>query len=587
MYQATLNPAQFGFFGNHLYEIVGAKTPIDPSFTTPSKSNLETVVNDANGTTVISAKINVADFYKKETNEAMYGNILEYLRENKSTDITAINKTVKVLLDYKIINSYGHIVDEGVRVVPANMRDSIQLLELNEDNKLSYRSSLVVSAKYLIDRFRTPNCGIVPPFAARTESNGSLTFCINSIRILGSNIKRPSKTIGRSIVDATMGRCSQTVNQMNTDSVELFDSLGWFDMNFGNHALCSRMNTVIVNVDINMPITDVMSTVELEEIVNINKQECYPTPEESPSYAPDMFRPVVSRPPCPGSYPHDTNHYWDNDYTCYPGSEDRPHNHPIVPGPNWRPDGLCKIDPNNIKKTDPAGLYTCSGKMKYSWKRLVDEHIVYVENGRLYITPPKNIEGILIIDNDVTELTASTFFNMRGLDTLVIPEGVTVIPEYFAYMAENLRKVIIPDSVEAIEKSAFQHCSSLEFAALPSGIVSIGDKTFSHGKCLNITVPETIHSVGESAFEEVMHVTYTGDLDTLTWGAESYTLKPVEPTPDVPSEDVDPVPNPDEGSDDNTQTPDVVEPDPTPDVPSEDVDPDPVPNDGEPTTPTA
>lgn len=565
MYQTFCSPAQFGFFGNHLYEIGGKKTPINPDFTMSDGSNLETVISDTTGTVSISAKINVADFYKKETNEASYGNILEYLRENKSMDIPTINKTVKVLLDYKILDSCGCVVDEGVRVVQANMRDSIQLLDLSEDNRLSYRSSLVVSAKYIIDRFRTPSYRVSPSFVSRPRSiNDSLVFCINSIRVLGSNMRCPSKTIGPSIMDSTLSRCSQTLHQMNGDSVELFDSLGWFDMNFGNHSVCSRMTTVAVDVNISIPIIDVTSTVELEDIVNINKQECYSVPGETPCFNPDIFQPVVTRPMCPGPYPHDTNHFWDNTYTCYPGHEDKPHRHPIVPGPNWKPDGLCEIDPNNIKKTDPAGLYTCSGKMKYSWKRLMDDHVFYIDNGRLYMTPPKNIEGILIIDKDVTELTPSTFFNMRGLDTLVIPDGVTVIPEYFAYMAENLRKVIIPDSVEVIEKSAFQHCSSLEFAALPTGIISVEEKTFSHGKCLNITVPETVQSVGESAFEEVMHVTYLGELDTRTWGAENYTLKPVEPEPEVPPENVDPTPTPDEGSGDN-QTPDVVEPNPTPD----------------------
>ena len=62
---------------------------------------------------------------------------------------------------------------------------------------------------------------------------------------------------------------------------------------------------------------------------------------------------------------------------------------------------------------------------------------------------------------------------------LVIPEGVTAIPDYAFYYCDDITSISLPEGVTSIGSYAFNGCTSLTSISLPEGLTSIGSYAFS------------------------------------------------------------------------------------------------------------
>ncbi len=88
--------------------------------------------------------------------------------------------------------------------------------------------------------------------------------------------------------------------------------------------------------------------------------------------------------------------------------------------------------------------------------------------GGLYYAHPNWYGTLHILDENGEEVT-----------DLVIPEGVTNIPDHLFHKCKALTSVVIPDSVIHIGESAFAYCSSLESITFGDGIKSVDESAFS------------------------------------------------------------------------------------------------------------
>lgn len=97
------------------------------------------------------------------------------------------------------------------------------------------------------------------------------------------------------------------------------------------------------------------------------------------------------------------------------------------------------------------------------------------------------------------------------VSVLMLPKGITSIPDYFASDLTNdnecLERVVIPDGVTTIGEGAFYHCTRLNTAALPDSITEI--KTSAFEGCTNMALgklPNALNTIGTYAFKGCAHL---------------------------------------------------------------------------------
>lgn len=125
------------------------------------------------------------------------------------------------------------------------------------------------------------------------------------------------------------------------------------------------------------------------------------------------------------------------------------------------------------------------------------------------------------IPSKVTTIPYNCFDGCSSLESVTIPEGVTTIGSG-AFQSCNLNALALPESLEAIGSSAFSGNQSLKSVnipakvktietqafydcgltdlVIPEGVQTIGSYAFKYNSLKKLTLPSTIKSIGDGAF---------------------------------------------------------------------------------------
>ena len=107
----------------------------------------------------------------------------------------------------------------------------------------------------------------------------------------------------------------------------------------------------------------------------------------------------------------------------------------------------------------------------------------------------------VIIEEGVTFVGRSAFFNCENLKSVSLPSTLTVIGCNAFGSCISLENVTIPQSVLEIENLVFSSCSSIKSIIIPENVIRIGSNAFALCENLSeITFPDNVAQIDGSAF---------------------------------------------------------------------------------------
>ena len=103
-------------------------------------------------------------------------------------------------------------------------------------------------------------------------------------------------------------------------------------------------------------------------------------------------------------------------------------------------------------------------------------------------------------------LKSNRLIYKKNLETIIIPENATEIPENFCYGCSSLKNINL-DNITKIKNAAFCKCINLD-VEIPENIEEIGIKGFYNSGIKNIFLPKTLKKIGDYAFAECKQIEF-------------------------------------------------------------------------------
>ena len=114
----------------------------------------------------------------------------------------------------------------------------------------------------------------------------------------------------------------------------------------------------------------------------------------------------------------------------------------------------------------------------------------------------------ITIPNSVTSIGNGAFWYCYGLTSITIPNSVTSIGEDAFWYCTGLTSVTIGNSVTTIGYGAFLACEGLTSIIIPNSVTTIGDYAFGGCESLtSVTIPNSVTSIGNGAFDDCSGLT--------------------------------------------------------------------------------
>ena len=136
---------------------------------------------------------------------------------------------------------------------------------------------------------------------------------------------------------------------------------------------------------------------------------------------------------------------------------------------------------------------------------VINEGITRIGNSTFF-----NCSTIISIElpNSITSIGESAFFQCISLANIELPNNITSIGEQAFRDCISLTSIEIPNGITSIVNSTFYGCNFLTYIEIPNSVTSIGVNAFARCKSLtNIEIPNSVTSIGANAFSECINLT--------------------------------------------------------------------------------
>lgn len=153
------------------------------------------------------------------------------------------------------------------------------------------------------------------------------------------------------------------------------------------------------------------------------------------------------------------------------------------------------------------------------------------------VSAQQHIISAAFLGPGITKISDFAFAWAKGLESVTIPSGVTVIGTQSLYACPNLDFQVFPSGVSSVGNSCFESCFILNKISLPASLTSLGSQTFQG--CFSVdalAVPSRVTALGTNIFWAcyAMKKIYLPSGMTSIGGSAFYSCSALE-NPRIPS----------------------------------------------------
>ncbi len=155
----------------------------------------------------------------------------------------------------------------------------------------------------------------------------------------------------------------------------------------------------------------------------------------------------------------------------------------------WFPDSLKRIELQAFQNCENLKTIRLGTGIK-KIQRSIFHNSNNLEN--VYIDGLENWYNIELEDGSANPMVyaKNLYIDGQKLTELIVPEGVTEIPQYAFCGNDDIVKVKIPNTVTSIGQRAFSGCSSLEEVSIPSSVKNIWSDAFNSSNIKSVYITD-------------------------------------------------------------------------------------------------
>jgi len=174
--------------------------------------------------------------------------------------------------------------------------------------------------------------------------------------------------------------------------------------------------------------------------------------------------------------------------------------------------------PETLEKIDSYAFYMCKNitglKFGEQLKEIGYNAFYYCYNIKGEITLLDNVTNIgsnafayctnitkVATGNGLKKLNTGVFYGCSAMKEIVFSDSLTSIGDHALYNCVSLKELNLPNSLTTIEKYALQYCSAIRELVIPENVKKIEKFAFSGMGISEITIPESVESIGEKVFD--------------------------------------------------------------------------------------